>query len=68
MLAEHPDVCTRLRTEILEKVGIRRPTYEDIRDMKYLRAFINGKGRYFDFVNSPVLTALTETLRLYPPV
>ena len=42
MLAEHPDVCTRLRTEVLEKVGMRRPTYEDIRDMKYLRAFING--------------------------
>lgn len=44
MLAEHPDVLQRLRQEILEKVGeSRRPTYEDMRDMKYLRAVINGK-------------------------
>jgi hypothetical protein len=44
MLAEHPDVLQRLRQEILGKVGeSRRPTYEDMRDMKYLRAVINGK-------------------------
>ena len=34
---------TRLREEILGKVGnSRRPDYDDIRDMKYLRAVING--------------------------
>jgi hypothetical protein len=34
----------RLREEVLEKVGPnRRPDYDDIRDMKYLRAVINGK-------------------------
>ena len=34
-LAEHPDIAERLRAEILDKVGpTRRPTYEDIRDMK----------------------------------
>ncbi|EKM60409.1 uncharacterized protein PHACADRAFT_83524 [Phanerochaete carnosa HHB-10118-sp] len=43
MLAEHPDILQRLRKEILDIVGTRRPTYDDIRDMKYLRAFINGK-------------------------
>ena len=43
MLAEHPDVLHRLREEILTNVGLnRRPTYEDIKDMKYLRAVING--------------------------
>ena len=43
MLAEHPDVLRRLREEILTKVGSdRRPTYEDIKDMRYLRAVING--------------------------
>ena len=43
MLAEHPDVLERLREEILTKVGPnRRPTYEDIKDMRYLRAVING--------------------------
>ena len=36
----------RLREEILDVVGpTRRPTYDDIRNMKYLRAFLNGKGK-----------------------
>jgi hypothetical protein len=39
----YPAVFTRLRAEIVERVGCeRRPTYDDIRDMKYLRAVING--------------------------
>lgn len=47
MMCEHPDMVTRLRSEILGKVGNRRPTYEDIRDMKYLRAFLNGAVVYY---------------------
>lgn len=44
MLAEHPEVFRRLREEVLERVGSqRRPTYDDFRDMKYLRAVINGE-------------------------
>ncbi|KAK0502032.1 cytochrome P450 [Armillaria luteobubalina] len=42
MMCEHPDMAARLRSEILEKVGNGKPTYDDIRDMKYLRAFLNG--------------------------
>ncbi|KAK7046126.1 hypothetical protein VNI00_007129 [Paramarasmius palmivorus] len=43
-LCMYPDVTIRLREEILEKVGSnRRPTYEDIREMKYLRAVINAE-------------------------
>jgi hypothetical protein len=39
----YPAVCARARQEVLERVGpTRRPTYEDIKDMKYLRAVING--------------------------
>ena len=42
-LSQHPDVLKRLRQEILDHVGpTRRPTYDDIRDMKYLRAVLNG--------------------------
>ncbi len=42
----YPESTVRLRNEILEKVGPTRcPTYEDIREMKYLRAFINGTYR-----------------------
>ena len=43
MLAEHPDIEDRLRKEIYEKVGeTERPTYDQMREMKYMRAFLNG--------------------------
>ncbi len=32
----------RLREEIAEALGDKAPTYADIHDMKYLRAFLNG--------------------------
>ncbi|KAJ7446310.1 cytochrome P450 [Mycena latifolia] len=38
MLAEHPNVLEKLRNEILRVVGPdRRPTYDDFRELKYLR-------------------------------
>ena len=43
ILTQRPDITRRLREEISRIVGSsRNPTYQDIRDMKYLRAFING--------------------------
>ncbi|KAI5115351.1 hypothetical protein M0805_004636 [Coniferiporia weirii] len=40
MLALHPEVVQCLRAEILERVGpTRKPTYDDIRKMKYLGAY-----------------------------
>ena len=61
---------TRLREEILGKVGnSRRPDYDDIRDMKYLRAVINGQSLH---ITLPPLSVnpmkQLETLRLYPVV
>jgi len=51
MLSEHPDLLHRLRQEILEKVGeSRRPTFEDMKEMKYLRAFINEVLRLYPAV------------------
>jgi cytochrome P450 len=42
-LSQHPNVANRLRQEIIEKVGLTNPpTYEDIKDMKYTRAILNG--------------------------
>lgn len=42
-LCMYPHVMERLRKEILDAVGpSRRPDYDDIKDMKYLRAFLNG--------------------------
>lgn len=41
MPAEHPKVLDRLRKEILQVVGeSSRPTYQDVKDMRYLRAVI----------------------------
>jgi len=46
MLIEHREMEQRLRQEILEKVGSERsPTSEDIRELKYLRAFLNGASK-----------------------
>jgi Cytochrome P450 len=42
MLTQHPDITQRLRDEIFNTVGRGRPTFEQMKEMKYLRAFING--------------------------
>ncbi|KAJ7321640.1 cytochrome P450 monooxygenase pc-3 [Mycena albidolilacea] len=48
MLAEHPAMAARLRREVLVVVGgTRMPTYDDVRGMKYLRAFINETLRLY---------------------
>lgn len=58
MLAEHPKVLKRLREEILDKVGeTRQPTFDDMKDMKYLRAVINETIRLYPAVYVPILTS-----------
>jgi hypothetical protein len=43
MLTQHPDIERRLREEIFAKVGpTESPTYEQIREMTFMRAFLNG--------------------------
>ena len=43
MLAEHPDIEHRLRQEVFDKVGAtNRPTYDNMREMRFMRAFLNG--------------------------
>jgi hypothetical protein len=51
MLAENPHILSRLRKEILDKVGSsRRPTLDNMRELKYLRAVINGAFLCFFFL------------------
>ena len=67
MLAEHPKVLERLRKEVLETVGeTDRPSYDDVKDMKYMRAVINGKSH--PSLSSQHTQITTETLRLFPAV
>ncbi|KAI6099104.1 cytochrome P450 [Pisolithus sp. B1] len=48
MLSQHPDVLKRLRAEVVSKVGNSRgPTYNDVREMKYMRAVINETLRLY---------------------
>ncbi|OCH92180.1 cytochrome P450 [Obba rivulosa] len=48
LLTQHPEVLRRLRQEVLSKVGpTRMPTYEDIRELKYLRAVLNETLRLY---------------------
>ncbi|KAJ6526144.1 cytochrome P450 [Mycena vulgaris] len=48
MLAEHPHILAKLRSEILRIVGpMRRPTHDDFRELKYLRAVLNETLRLY---------------------
>ncbi|KAF5341463.1 hypothetical protein D9758_013948 [Tetrapyrgos nigripes] len=60
-LSQRPDIVSRLKTEINERVGNRRPTYEDTRDMKYLRAFLNEVLRLYPPVPNNIRISRVST-------
>lgn len=50
-LSQHPEVLTKLRKEILDRVGVgRAPNTDDLRECRYLRAVINGKASELIFL------------------
>ncbi|EER24493.1 hypothetical protein D8B26_005181 [Coccidioides posadasii str. Silveira] len=49
-LARHKDVWDELRKEIMDNVGDRLPTYEDIKSLRYLRYVLNETLRLFPVV------------------
>ena len=61
ILSQYPHVMDRLRQEVLAHVGpTRRPTFNDIRDMKYLRAVLDGKSSaLIQFKPSPIVQKLS---------
>ncbi|KAJ3713073.1 cytochrome P450, partial [Lentinula raphanica] len=59
MLSQHPAILHKLRSEILTVVGAsRQPTYDDFRDIKYLRAVLNETLRLYPPVQSNKHTTL----------
>ncbi|KAL6302061.1 cytochrome P450 [Sparassis latifolia] len=61
-LSMHPAVLQRLRAEILQHVGPRRrPTYDDIREMKYLRAVLNETMRLYPAVPLNLRNSVRDT-------
>ncbi|KAL2401007.1 Cytochrome P450 monooxygenase pvhE [Exophiala dermatitidis] len=62
-LAKNPQVVETLRAEIFEFLGKdgRPPTYQEIKDMKYLTYTINETLRLYPVVPFNVRSALTDT-------
>ncbi|KDN35015.1 hypothetical protein RSAG8_11958, partial [Rhizoctonia solani AG-8 WAC10335] len=76
LLAMHPEVMERARAEVLDAVGeSAAPTYDQIKQMRYLRAIINEVLRLFPSVplnerassHSVVLPARPTETPLYMP-
>ncbi|KAF5326502.1 hypothetical protein D9611_000513 [Ephemerocybe angulata] len=63
LLSQHPIVFQRLRSEILEKIGPnRRPSFEDLKELKYLRAVLNETLRLFPVVPFNVRESINEAV------
>ncbi|KAI4288177.1 MAG: hypothetical protein L6R35_002564 [Caloplaca aegaea] len=61
-LSAHPNVYSKLRQEILEKLGSHgAPTYEDLKQMSYLQRCINETLRLYPSVPYNVRLALKDT-------
>lgn len=61
-LSAQPAIYSKLRQEILEKVGAQRqPNYEDLKDMPYLQHCINETLRMYPAVPYNMRVALKET-------
>ncbi|PNS14382.1 hypothetical protein CAC42_6895 [Sphaceloma murrayae] len=61
-LSNHPDVVTKLRSEILDRVGRERPpSYDDLKSMRYLQHTLNEILRVRAPVPYNVRVALRDT-------
>ncbi|KAF1979634.1 cytochrome P450 [Bimuria novae-zelandiae CBS 107.79] len=61
-LSRQPDIIAKLRQEIIQQVGLeRQPTYQDLKDMKYLSHILNETLRLYPVVPYNVRIALQDT-------
>ena len=67
ILARRPDVWQKLRTEV-DALDGEPPTYQQIKEMKYLRAVLNESKHFFPSLIRNILKLGDLALRLYPVV
>jgi cytochrome P450 len=64
-LSRHPEAVAKLRAEIKERLGVgadaQKPTYNDLKEMKYLTALINETLRFYPIVPFNVRYSLHDT-------
>lgn len=60
-LPRHPAILSRLRAEIADIIGAGTPTYDQLKDMKYLRAIVNESQRLYPIVPANSREALRDT-------
>ncbi|KAK4999186.1 hypothetical protein LTR66_001720 [Elasticomyces elasticus] len=60
-LSKRPDIFARLRDEV-DQLGGEPPTYEQLKDMKYVRAILNESLRLYPVVPSNSREAVEDTI------
>lgn len=60
-LSRHPDVVQRAREEVLQVAGRRKPTYKELKDMRYLTSVLNETLRLYPVVPFNMRYSLKDT-------
>ena len=66
VLARRPDVFNKLRTEVL-KHGEEQPTFESIKEMKYLQYCLNESRFLYPGLKTILIVQLSDSIPLFQP-